>query len=154
MSEPQNYMELVAEISNRLGWAPDEPRWKHERIAAGLIKKKVFTNPAHLTLGNLSTTVRYMQAHHIPLRYPMGIFYYVDKALLEVRTKGPIVERPSAAVLATIEADIARAVDYERSFKNSSWPDRFIRATGIHRRQVLNEWNDPSERRAKRGVSE
>lgn len=129
-----NFIDLVVEIENRLGWIPPEdgkPAWQHRRIAAGAIKKMAAKDPRTFALPNLMRTVSYMERKRITVKHPAGIMYYVEKA-----NKDRSIE-----TMTDLEQAIQSAVAKERALGDpSGWADRLSRATGVYRKQTYQEY--------------
>lgn len=132
----KNATELVVHIENTLGWTPDTdrmPLWKARAVEAGKLNAAIRKNPKLLTWVNLELAVEYLRRKRQPVKSPVGVTYFVEKALDKAHQEA---SRPLGELV-----DEALRAEYSRNDDLTNlWVTRLIRAEGNARAEVYAEW--------------
>lgn len=134
----KNYVDLVKYIENTLGWTwpweDTRPPWKIRSIEAGKIKK--VAQKRKLKVSDLVTTVDWMRVNRMPVESPVGVVYFVERALKEVGKEQRIddVEQAVAATLREVEqSNLPEA-------RKREWSGRLRRVRGVAALDLVGEW--------------
>lgn len=123
--------QFCQHVENTLGWMPPANVAPYRKYIAEArkVQRAIDTNPTLHTWRNLLLAVELLRREG-KSRTPVGVFAHVQRALDLAREELPDVER-----------EIHEAVAYELSREDpQGWAERFARASGIYRRELLEEW--------------
>lgn len=131
--------DFVRHVENTLGVIPDvsdgTPWWKARAAEAGKLKRKRATDPDKYTIDNLLLAVEYCRRRGIEVRTATALCWKVDDALEAAHRP-----RDRSEMAEAIEA----AIDREHREQRPGWREwvgRLLRARGIARTHVYDEWS-------------
>lgn len=129
MIAPGNATIFCELVESRLGWEVPGVRWRGLVIEANKVNTRRAEDTALYTWENLALAVELL-AREKKSRSPIGVFAHVQRALdLALDTE------------VDVEEEIRTVMRYETALGDpQGWVVRFARATGHHRKVLLDAW--------------
>lgn len=130
---------FVIYVENTLGWdavlSQKVPLFKARNVEAGILTKKMATNPRLYTWDNLALAVEYLRRQRKPVKSPTAVLWHVETAI-------KAANQPAKVTTVQAEIDEALAWEYNHALPDHvEWIGRLVRAGfGPGQRDVLVEW--------------